>query len=106
MISRSVTIRFLAALAMSLPLLAAAAERPVKGDPPEFPSEANRAGYNEGMLKVRLNVDPSGEVNRVEVLESNPRRVFDRATVRALSQWRYAGTGSARVLEFDVHYKR
>lgn len=101
--------RFLAligAVALSLPLLVVAAEKPVKGDPPEFPSEANRAGFDEGRLKVRLSVEPSGEVNRVEVIDANPRRVFDRATVRALSQWRYAATGSPRVLEIDVHYKR
>lgn len=93
-------------VAVSLPLLVAAAERPIKGDPPEFPSEANRAGFDEGRLKVRLSVEPSGEVNRVEVIDATPRRVFDRATVRALSGWRYAATGSPRVLEIDVHYKR
>jgi periplasmic protein TonB len=96
----------IAAVAVSLPLLAAAAEKPVKGDPPEFPSEANRAGFDEGRLKVRLSVEPNGEVNRVEVIDAVPRRVFDRATVRALSQWRYAATGTPRVLEIDVHYRR
>ena len=70
------------AVAVSLPLLAGAAEKPIKGDPAEFPSEANRAGFDEGRLKVRLSVEPSGEVNRVEVVDANPRRVFDRATVR------------------------
>ena len=109
MISNRIVSRFrtaLGVLALSLPLLVAAAEKPIKGDPPEFPSEANRAGFDEGRLKVRLSVEPGGEVNRVEVIDANPRRVFDRATVRALSEWRYAATGSARVLEIDVHYKR
>ncbi len=109
MISNGIVRRFwtvIGAIAVSLPLLVAAAEKPIKGDPPEFPSEANRAGYDEGQLKVRLSVEPSGEVNRVEVIDATPRRVFDRATVRALSQWRYAATGTPRVLEIDVHYKR
>ncbi len=96
----------LGAIALAVSLQAAASERPIKGDPPEFPREAHRAGYEEGNLKVRMNVDGSGEVNRVEVVESRPRYVFDRATVRALSQWRYAATGKPRVLEIDVHYKR
>ncbi len=95
----------LGAAALCLPLLAGATEKPVKGDPPEFPSEAARAGYDEGRVKVRLNVDASGEVSRVEVVDANPRRVFDRATVRALSQWRYAA-GSARVVEMDLSYRR
>lgn len=109
MTSNGIVRRFwtvIGAIAVSLPLLVAAAEKPIKGDPPDFPSEANRAGYDEGQLKVRLSVEPSGEVNRVEVIDATPRRVFDRATVRALSQWRYAATGSPRVLEIDVHYKR
>lgn len=96
----------LGAVALSVSLPAAASEKPVKGDPPEFPREAHRAGYEEGNLKIRMNVDGSGEVNRVEVVESAPRYVFDRATVRALSQWRYAATGKPRVVEIDVHYKR
>jgi len=109
MISSRIVCRFwtvIVVFAVSLPLLVAAAEKPLKGDPPEFPGEANRAGFDEGRLKVRLSVEPGGEVNRVEVIDADPRRVFDRATVRALSQWRYAASGSPRVLEIDVHYKR
>ncbi|MBL0140838.1 MAG: energy transducer TonB [Betaproteobacteria bacterium] len=92
--------------ALSLSLLAAAAERPLKGDPPEYPREAIKAGYSEGLVKVRMTVDPTGEVSRVEVVDANPRRVFDRATVRALSQWRYASAASARVIEMELHYKQ
>ena len=75
MISNGIVSRFwiaLGALAVSLPLLVAAAEKPIRGDPPEFPSEANRAGFDEGRLKVRLSVEPGGEVNRVEVIGATP----------------------------------
>lgn len=95
----------LGALALCLPLLAAAGEKPLKGDLPEFPSEADRAGYDEGRLKVKLTVDASGEVSRVEVVEANPRRVFDRATIRALSSWKYA-PGAARTIDVDVVFHR
>ena len=95
----------LAAAALCLPLAALAAEKPVKGDPPEFPSEAVRAGYDKGLVKVRLTIDPTGEVSRVEVVDASPRRVFDRATVKALSQWRYAA-GSGRTVEMDLNYHR
>lgn len=103
-ISRSVA-AILGAAALCLSQVAAAYEKPVKGDPPEFPSEAARAGYDEGKVKVRLTVDPNGEVSHVEVVEASPRRIFDRATVRALSQWRYAA-GSSRVVEMDLNYRR
>jgi protein TonB len=102
--ARGVT-SLLGVLALCLPLLAGAAEKPVKGDPPEYPREAERAGYSEGRLKVKLSVGASGEVNRVEVVEANPRRVFDRATVRALSEWKYA-PGAARTIELELEFRR
>src|SRR4051812_4278360 len=46
---------------------------------PEFPKEALQAGADKGRVKARLTVSNTGEVVRVEVLEANPRRVFDRA---------------------------
>src|SRR5688572_13810364 len=56
---------------------------------PDFPREASQAGADTGLVKARMTLDSAGGVTRVEVVEANPRRVFDRAVVRALSQWRY-----------------
>jgi protein TonB len=94
-----------AALTLSLPVLAAA-EKPVKGDAPDFPTEAVRAGYNEGKVKARVTIEPSGEVSRVEVIDASPRRFFDRSTVRTLSQWRFAPASSQRVVDVDVSYRQ
>ena len=73
---------------------------------PEFPREAVQAGADKGMVKARMTVDGSGEVTRVEVLEANPRRVFDRAVVKTLSQWRFNLGASNRVVEIDVNFTR
>ena len=73
---------------------------------PEFPREAIQAGADEGLVKARMTLDVSGNVTRVEVVESIPRRLFDRAVVRALSQWRFNDGPSGRTFETEVAFKR
>jgi protein TonB len=73
---------------------------------PEFPREAVQAGADKGLVKARMTVDGSGEVVRVEILESQPRRVFDRAVVKTLSQWRFNAGATGRTVEIDVNFTR
>jgi len=73
---------------------------------PEFPREAVLAGADKGLVKARMTVDGAGEVVRVEILEAQPRRVFDRAVVRTLSQWRFNAGAAGRTLEIDVNFSR
>lgn len=73
---------------------------------PEFPREAAQAGMNKGLVKARMTIDGAGEVTRVEVLESQPRRVFDRAVVKTLSQWRFNAGNAGRLVEIDVSFTR
>lgn len=55
---------------------------------PEYPRKAARAG-REGWVRLAFTITPSGGVANVRVVESRPRRVFDRAARRALEQWRF-----------------
>ena len=73
---------------------------------PEFSREAIQAGADKGLVKARMTLDGSGEVTRVEILEANPRRLFDRAVVRTLSQWRFSGGSDGRMVEIDVNFRR
>ena len=73
---------------------------------PEFPHEAVAAGADEGHVRARITIDASGEVSHVDIIESKPRRVFDRAVLRSLSQWRYPPGDSGRTVEVDVDFKR
>jgi protein TonB len=97
------------ALAFSLSALSALAasdaQLVTKVDP-EFPREAVLAGVEKGVVKVRMTVDGSGEVTRVEVLDAQPRRVFDRAVVKTLSQWRFNAGAAGRLVEIDVNFSR
>lgn len=73
---------------------------------PEFPKEAVQAGIDKGHVKARLLLEASGEVSRVEILEANPRRVFDRTVMRTLAQWKYSAGDPNRNVEVDVEFQR
>ena len=91
--------------ALSSGAMAADAQLVSKVDP-EFPLEAIQAGADKGTVKARMTVDGSGEVVRVEILEAQPRRVFDRAVVKTLSQWRFNAGASGRTVEIDINFTR
>jgi protein TonB len=73
---------------------------------PEFPREAMLAGAEKGMVRARMTLDGGGEVTRVEILEANPRRVFDRAVVKTLALWKFNPGREGRAVEIDVEFKR
>ena len=91
--------------AMSAAAVAADVQVVSKVDP-EFPREAVQAGADKGLVKARMTVDASGEVVRVEILDAQPRRVFDRAVVKTLSQWRFNSGTAGRTVEIDVNFTR
>ena len=93
------------ALASGLPALAGDIQILSKVQP-EFPKEAVQAGIDRGHVKARMTLDASGEVSRVEIVDANPRRVFDRAVIRTLVQWRYNTGDANRAVEVDVDFQR
>ncbi|MEP7070663.1 MAG: TonB family protein [Usitatibacter sp.] len=58
------------------------------------------------MVKARMTIDASGEVTRVDIVDANPRRIFDRAVVKTLSQWRFTPGSSGRSKEIEIDFKR
>ena len=42
----------------------------------------------------------------VLVDEANPRRLFDRAVVKTLSQWHFNNGTDGRMVEIDVDFRR
>jgi TonB family protein len=77
--------------AKALILTEAMVDRPVRilvRIPPNYPAHAETSNL-EGEVQMRLLVGLAGEVERVEVIESRPARVFDDAARVAALQWRF-----------------
>jgi len=95
-----------AALAAAAFCAHAADLTPVNRVDPEFPREAISAGADSGKVRAKMTIDASGEVSRVEIIEANPRRIFDRAVVKTLSQWKFSPGSDNRSMEIDVNFHR
>ena len=55
---------------------------------PSYPQRALRQRI-EGWVELSFTVGANGDVSNVQVVDSQPRREFDREAVRALSQWKF-----------------
>lgn len=66
----------------------AATLKRVKEVPPEYPREAARAG-TEGWVQVEFTIAPDGTTRDLQVRDSAPAIVFDRAALDSVSKWRF-----------------
>jgi protein TonB len=73
---------------------------------PDFPTEALRAGIDRGVVRARLSIDGGGSVTHVEILDANPRRVFDRSVTRALGQWKFNEGSAGRTVDSEVAFRK
>lgn len=87
----------LAALAVLASGAAAAQTAPVLGDgvavaierpPPKYPASAVKKGV-DGCVVMSFLIDAQGRAEKIEVIESKPKDVFEKATLKALKQWRF-----------------
>jgi TonB family protein len=61
---------------------------------PTISARVKRAGITQGSIEVILDVDPSGAVDRVELVNANPPRIFDAQMQDALQQWTFDPPGA------------
>lgn len=96
-------------LSLSLALLAAnlahATPKVVKKVPPEFPADAVRKNISAGSVKAKLTIGPDGKVIEVEILESEPKRVFDRVSIEALKEWRFEPAADKQTHEVKLVFR-
>ena len=77
------------AASLMLALAAQATPKVIKKVPPEFPSEASKKGISTGSVKAKMTIEADGKVSDVEIVEAEPKRVFDRAVKAALMEWKF-----------------
>ena len=70
------------------PATLAASLKPVKTVPPEYPQSALAKGV-AGSVLLSFTVDTKGDTRDVQVVQSTPAGVFDRAAISAVKRWRY-----------------
>ncbi len=61
---------------------------PIRMDPPDYPREAAIA-HKTGSVTVRFTVNTDGTTSDVRVLRAQPRKLFDKAAIRAVMHWRF-----------------
>lgn len=81
----------------------------VKGSPARYPTAAMRA-RQEGWVLVSFTVDPDGKTSNVKVIESQPRRVFDRAAIDAVERYLFTpamngGTAVSSTKQQRIEFK-
>lgn len=55
---------------------------------PQYPIAAARDG-KEGWVQLSFTINEIGGVDDVEVINAEPKRLFDREAIRALRKWKY-----------------
>ncbi|CUS48017.1 MAG: TonB receptor energy transduction system periplasmic component TonB2 [Idiomarinaceae bacterium HL-53] len=72
------------------------APEPIVRVAPLYPARAVRNRI-EGYVDLRFRIDKAGQPKDIEVVESSPAGVVDRAVIRAVEQWRYEPIEHAEV---------
>jgi protein TonB len=77
---------------------------PIERVEPVYPREAIKDNISSGKVVARLQVDEKGLVTSVTIVEANPRKVFDREVIRALSLWKFKPEGDRYIAEIEITF--
>jgi protein TonB len=77
----------------------------LSGDDPAYPRQAIRAGVEKGHVLARVMIDEKGNVTDVIIVSQDPPRVFERAVIDALKEWKFKAEGEKYVGEVEINFK-
>ncbi len=72
---------------------------------PVFPGEAARNGIHEGRVVAHYSVNTDGSIGQIDIVESQPARVFDREVRRALKSWRYEPISQPQLASVEFAFR-
>ena len=78
--------------------------RPISLPAPNYPREAQRR-RRAGEVEVEFTVGTDGNVTSSRVVSASPPRVFDRAALSAVNQWRFEPVGSPVTTRRTIEFK-
>jgi TonB family protein len=62
---------------------------PIEREDPVYPKDAIKRQISKGRVVARLNIDEKGNVTDINIIVSDPPRVFDRSVREALEKWKF-----------------
>ena len=77
---------------------------PIEREDPVYPKDAIKRQISKGRVVARLNIDEKGNVTDINILVSEPPRVFDRSVREALEKWKFKADGEKYVGEVEVNF--
>jgi len=85
---------------------------PVSRIAPQYPRKAAQKML-EGWVELEFTVAPDGSVIDIKVLNAKPDRVFNRAAIKAISQWKFKPVGTvvssgkrySQIIEFKLNHE-
>ena len=66
---------------------------------------AIKAQIEKGSVVARLQIDEKGNVTEVTIVSADPPRVFDRAVIDALKDWKFSAEGEKYIAEIEIGFK-
>ncbi|MDZ4870556.1 MAG: TonB family protein, partial [Alphaproteobacteria bacterium] len=79
-------------------------DNPVSRPPIRYPRRAEEQ-EKEGVVRVRVTIQPDGTVTDVVVVSARPPGWFEQAAIDGVKRWRYKAPGRVVVAEVDVEFK-
>ncbi|MBX9902609.1 MAG: energy transducer TonB [Burkholderiaceae bacterium] len=72
---------------------------------PKFPIAAAREGLTQGTVTARMFIDTNGSISKVEIVNAQPKKIFDKEVISAALQWKYAPISSPQVNVVQFNFK-
>ena len=71
---------------------------------PFYPHRA-KLKSQEGYVKLLFTISQEGDISNIKVLESKPKSVFDKASIRALKKWKFKSNKEKREASIIFNFR-